>query len=222
MTEPTPTPNAGLRKVHRSLYLWAFGDIQAATARAMAIARCETPDPHRGDEHGEGGQRDARLAFVGAAAWIDTVARLAYRGEADNEEPAKSRKRKSKGQLATVTWLKKYLEPWANDADALYLDLRCALLHNYTTRNIYRQKGEGDDGFGLTHNEAWKHHEPEKQEDGRVLMVIDVDCFVGELEVAWDAFYRHCHADESLAKHVVDKGENLLSHAVAATESADD
>jgi hypothetical protein len=181
-------PAAELERVRGSLYEWALRDVLVAAARAdrLAMSGAE-PDPHAGDRYGDGGQRDARLAFVGAFAWLDAVVTLANGGDEDG----------------WVAWVDEYLKPWKGRGADLYA-LRCALVHNYGTRQERRRRARRR--FALGHGPKDKHGAPGP--NGRT--TLNIRDFAAELDAAWDAFYRDCLGKPALRRHVVRSGKHLL------------
>lgn len=153
-------------RAERSLYDWALLDVKAAADRGAEIARGDAPDPFADDAHGANGQRDARIARLGAMAWLGAAASSAH-GELTAESFA--------------TWVAEYLDPWSDRADDLW-NMRRAALDNGGNR----APGESPK-FAWTHGDPDAHGTPDTV-GGKPVTSLNVESFVGDLVAAWEKF----------------------------------
>jgi hypothetical protein len=145
------------------------------------------------------GQRDARLAFIGATAWLDAVAIVAW----PRTQPTQ------RGLKPTRKWVNAYMPEWYGQGRSLYVGLRCALLHNYSTQ-----------GFALSHGDRARHHKEVELESGERRILVNIESLVDEFEAAWHRFYATCESDRRLRNLVVANGTGLLSGVTEASEPA--
>lgn len=155
MAAPDP-----LDRLHRSLYEWAFADIKRASDTLP------------------------RLAFVGLAAWIDTLAYLVA-GRKD-------------GITRWTAFLRSYLPDYLanNGAERLYVGLRCRLLHEYGTLDML-----------LTHLprekvDYWLFPEGD---------TLSLPVLLTDLEGAYERFRRDLQDNDRLREAVLRRGVGLLT-----------
>jgi len=133
-----------------------------------------------------------RLAFVGLAAWAETLTLLHTGG-------------KHKGKGAWRSFARKYLAKVRSDADAdvLYVGMRCALSHEYGTRDVALTDG---------------HPEQHRQVIGGLLM-LNLESLIEEFEQAFDTFYDDLLRDAELRRVVLPKTKGLLAPVSASVAS---
>ena len=165
LTYATLTRDPGLDHIRKSLY-----------DRALLDIRCAVDS---------GQERLARLAFVGMAAWLDTVARLA--APRTNESGADAIRR----------FVSAYMPEWRGRDRVLYRAFRCALLHEY-----------GTGGVELTRERPDAHGRSDRLSGS---VVIDIEALAGELEAAWWRFYDACRTDPALLREVGRRSRGLLT-----------
>ena len=159
------TRDPGLDRIRKSLY-----------DRALLDIRCAVDS---------GQDRLARLAFVGMAAWLDTVARLAAPRTSEH------------GADAIRRFVSAYMPEWRGRDRLLYRAFRCALLHEYGTGGVELVR-ERPDEHGRANGPAGS-------------VVIDLEALAGELEAAWWRFYDACRTDPALLREVGRRSRGLLT-----------
>ena len=162
---PPLSRDPGLDRIRKCLYDQALLDIRCAVD--------------------SGQDRLARLALVGMAAWLDTVARLA--GPRANEQGADAIRR----------FVSAYMPEGRGRDRLLYRAFRCALLHEY-----------GPGGVELTRERPDAHGRSDRLSGA---VVIDLESLAGELEAAWWRFYDACRTDPDLRREVGRRGRGLLT-----------
>jgi hypothetical protein len=162
---PTPSERQELDRLRASLYDWHFCDLKKA-----ASAEVDLP----------------RLAFIGLASWIDTVARL-YTG------------RRLDGFSAWRAFIRAYLPARMHDEHEvrrLYDGLRNAISHEYGTRNVL-----------LTHAKPQVHWTLV----GNDLRFLDLHTLLDEFEAAFEKFYADLEAKPDLRARVIPEAQGLLA-----------
>lgn len=164
-SEPTPAEREALERLRASLYEWHFCDLKKA-----ATAEVDLP----------------RLAFIGLASWIDTIARL-YTG------------RRGDGFSAWRAFIREYLPERMHDEHEirrLYDGLRNALSHEYGTRDVL-----------LTNAKSWLHW----RDTGHDLRFLDLDALLDEFEEAFEKFYADLQAKPVVRARVLPQAKGLLA-----------
>jgi len=162
---PTASERQALVRLRASLYDWHFCDIKKA-----ASAEVDLP----------------RLAFIGLASWIDTVARL-YSG------------RQGHGFSAWRAFIRAYLPERMHDereVRRLYDGLRNAISHEYGTRDVL-----------LTHANPHLHWTVAQGD----LRLLDLHALLDEFEVAFEKFYADLETKPDLRARVLPQAQGLLS-----------
>lgn len=161
-------------RLYRSLHDWALNDVRRAASPEVALPR---------------------LAFVGLAAWLDTVS-LLYTGG------------KHKGQGAWTAFFKRYLPQYEAEAATLSDGLRNKLLHEYGTR-----------GVALTHaspDSHWTVHAG--------LRVLDLHTLIQDCEAAFEEFVADIRRGAELRHRVLLRALGLLApvrfEAISASASS--
>jgi hypothetical protein len=160
----TPKERQQLDRMRESLGGWALADIKAASA--------EFP----------------RLAFIGLAAWLDTISYL--------YAPQPKNKRRKKGLNAWLEFLLRYTRYKSEEEGKLLCDgLRNALLHEYGTR-----------GVALTDANP-QHH---LMQHGEV-RVLNLDDLVADCEAAFESFCADIENDPEIRARVLPRSAGLLA-----------
>ena len=132
-----------------------------------------------------GQDRLARLAFVGMAAWLDTVARLA--APRTNESGADAIRR----------FVSAYMPEWRGGTASSTAPsaARCCT-------------STGPGGVELTRERPDAHGRTDRLSGS---VVIDLESLAGELEAAWWRFYDACRTDPALLREVGRRSRGLLT-----------
>jgi hypothetical protein len=117
--------------------------------------------------------------FVLGAQFIDAVARLAYS------------RTKTNAKAAWDEFVPKYLPRYENLAELMYRGYRGKTSHNYSARGVRFTDGEVNRDRHL------------RLEEGDV--VLHLESFVDDLEVAWDRFYADVRVDEDMRRRVLQR-----------------
>jgi hypothetical protein len=134
-----------------------------------------------------------RLAFIGLASWIDTLAIL-------------STGRKKKNKPAWRHFLKTYMPAqFHSDAEItrLYEGLRCKLLHEYGTRGVLLTHGSP--------NDHWACHD-----DHRML---NLESLIAEFEAGFECFYADLEKQQALRERVLPHVDGLLTEVIVQVPS---
>jgi hypothetical protein len=162
---PTASERQALKRLQASLYDWHFCDIKKAASPEVDLPR---------------------LAFLGLASWIDTVARL-YSGKQGD------------GFSAWRALIRAYLPERMHDEREirrLYHGLRNTISHEYGTRDVL-----------LTHANPHLHWQVV---DGD-LRFLDLHALLDEVEVAFEKFYADLEANADLRARVLPHAQGLLA-----------
>jgi hypothetical protein len=162
---PTPSEREALQRLRASLYDWHFSDLKRAASPEVDLPR---------------------LAFIGLASWIDTVARL-YMGK------------RGDAFSAWRAFIRAYLPERMHDereVRRLYDGLRNALSHEYGTRNVL-----------LTHANAHLHWTLVADD----LRFFDLHALLDEFEAAFEKFYADLEAKPDLRARVLPQAQGLLA-----------
>jgi hypothetical protein len=156
-----------LDRIRKSLGDWALADIKRAASQEVDLPR---------------------LAFIGLAAWLDTVSYL--------YAPKPKDKRRKKGLNAWLEFLPRYTRYKSDEEVKLLCDgLRNALLHEYGTR-----------GVALT--DARPQHHLKQHGEVRVL---NLDDLVAECEAAFAGFCADIENDDEIRARVLPRSAGLLA-----------
>lgn len=171
MTPPTELEREQIARLRQSLEGWALGDVKKAASEEVDLPR---------------------LAFVGLAAWIDTLTYLRF----GKNKPARD---------AWAGFFREYLPERTSDSELLRVGLRNKLLHEYGTRDI-----------ALTHGEADAHWTTPIGG----LRIVNLDSLISELETAYNRFLVKIEEDPDLRRRVLDRSTGLLAPVTLGTTSA--
>lgn len=151
-----------LAKLQASMYDWHLSDIKAAAESGLP-----------------------RLAFLGIAAWLDTIARINVG-------------RKQSGRNAWRKFIQTYMPPAMRaeeDVKRLYDGLRNALSHEYGTRGVLLTDGKPEQHWQLIGSQR----------------VLNLESFIAEIDAGYLALVNELHRDAGLRAIVLPSVDGLLS-----------
>lgn len=146
--QPTAKEQQLLEHLRRSLYEWALGDIKKAASPEVNLPV---------------------LAFVGLAAWIDTLT-LVFTGG------------KGQGKLAWTQFIDRYVPEYKGHADDLLDGFRNTLLHEYGTSAV-----------ALTHADAPGHWAAFGE-----LRLLELNTLIRDFEAGFERYYADLQRDPEL------------------------